>query len=1098
LLKFKSNLAFQNRKYIFMNQVKTNLLKYLMMPLALICYAFQVQAQNVSVSGKVIDATTSNPIEGASVSVKNGKKTLTNAAGTFTISAAKGTSISVSYVGFQSATAIVSGTELLIKLVPSVENLEDVVVTGLGVKKDVKKLGYSVQEVKGADLVKAREPNPVNGLVGKVAGLDVAINQELLAAPNVSLRGYNISLYVVDGIPVTSDTWNLSPDDIESYTVLKGLAATAIYGSRAQNGAILITTKKAKKNDKGYTIEFNTSTQVNKGFIALPKTQALYGGGDYSQYAFGDGKGGGINDGDYDVWGPALNGQLIPQWNSPIDPVTGVRKATPYLPVGVNNLQRFIQAGVLNTNNLSFSAATDRSSIRMSLTNTDQKGIIPNTGLNTVNFNINASYALSKKFKIDGNLNYNRQFTDNIPDVSYGPNSVIYTMTVWTGADWNIDDMKSYWQPGKEGVQSKFAEYQRYHNPYFMSYEWLRGHYKNDITGNIALSYKPNNDFEAILRSNISANNVLRTEKMPYSAHPYGRELNRGDYREDVRSLFDNNVEALGKYNHKFNSGINVDAVLGVNARNFNYQSSFTTTDYLNVPGLYSFANSLNAIKAYNFHSDMLVLSSYYSAGVEFGKYFTLTTTGRVDKSSTLLINNNTYFYPSFSGASVISDYVKLPEAISFLKVRASYASAKSPNTQQYIGPAGYPLGYGQPYVSVYGGPSYSLSNPAYSINTVYNGTTGASAPLNAIDSSIKSSQVTSVEYGFDVKFLKNRIGLAATFFDNINGPGIRNFPISETTGITAFTTNAIKTEVKGAEISLSGSPLRNPKGLNWDVVANWSTFVERYKDLPSNFANYQFQQGDRVDKIYASVTAKTADGQVINNSAGYPIYLPKAQYVGHADADWSWSIYNKFNYKAFTFAFQFDGKVGGVVQDRVMRKGIEGGSNIFTVEGAVGQARAYEAAHYNDPGFKGTYVGEGVQISNGKAITYDPTTGVITNLSALQFSKNTGVVNYIQDYVSSFFNDFEHTSVSKTYGKLREVVITYTLPKELISKKSFISKVDVSLVGRNLLYFFPDRFKDMDIDQYSGRDYNSSNSKEYNLQTPTTRSYGINLNIVF
>jgi len=1081
-----------------MNQVKTNLLKYLMMPLALICFAFQVHAQNVSVSGKVIDATTSNPIEGASVTVKNGKKTLTSAAGTFTISAAKGTNITVTYVGFQSATAVVNGTELLIKLVPSVENLEDVVVTGLGVKKDVKKLGYSVQEVKGADLVKAREPNPVNGLVGKVAGLDVAINREILAAPNVSLRGYNISLYVVDGIPVTSDTWNLSPDDIESYTVLKGLAATAIYGSRAQNGAILITTKKAKKNDKGYTIEFNTSTQIDKGFIALPKSQALYGGGDYSQYAFGDGKGGGINDGDYDVWGPALNGQLIPQWNSPIDPVTGVRKATPYLPVGVNNLQRFIQAGVLNTNNLSFSAATDRSSIRMSLTNTDQKGIIPNTGLNTVNFNINASYALSKKFKVDGNLNYNRQFTDNIPDVSYGPNSVIYSMTIWTGADWNIDDMKSYWQPGKEGVQSKFAEYQRYHNPYFMSYEWLRGHYKNDITGNIALSYKPNNDFEAILRSNISANNVLRTEKMPYSAHPYGRELNRGDYREDVRSLFDNNVEALGKYNHKFNSGINVDAVLGVNARNFTYQSSFTTTDYLNVPGLYSFANSLNAIKAYNYHSDMLVLSSYYSAGVEFGKYFTLTTTGRVDKSSTLLINNNTYFYPSFSGATVISDYVKLPEVISFLKVRASYASAKSPNTQQYIGPAAYPIGYGNPYVSVYGGPSYSLSNPAYSINTVYNGTTGASAPLNAIDSSIKSSQVTSVEYGFDVKFLKNRIGLAATFFDNINGPGIRNYPISQTTGITAFTTNAIKTEVKGAEISLSGSPLRNAKGLNWDVVANWSTFVERYKELPSNFANYQFQQGDRVDKIYSSVTAKTADGQVINNSAGYPIYLPKAQYVGHADADWSWSIYNKFNYKAFTFAFQFDGKVGGVVQDRVMRKGIEGGSNIFTVQGAVGVARAYEAAHYNDPGFKGTYVGEGVQISNGKAITYDPTTGVITNLSALQFSKNTGVVNYIQDYVSSFFNDFEHTSVSKTYGKLREVVITYTLPKELIGKKSFISKVDVSLVGRNLLYFFPDRFKDMDIDQYSGRDYNSSNSKEYNLQTPTTRSYGINLNIVF
>jgi len=1076
-------------------------LRWFLLPLMLLGFSVVTFSQSIQIKGKVIDADTKAALEFASVTVSGtNTATKTNQQGTFSLSMNKAGSLIISNVGFATKEVKVSGAtnDLIIVLEKQDQSLTDVVVTALGVKKEVKKLGYSIQEVKGSDLVKAREPNPINGLVGKVAGLDVAINREMLASPNVSLRGYNISLYVVDGIPVTSDTWNISPDDIETFTVLKGLAATAIYGSRAQNGAILITTKRAKQNEKGYTIEFNSSTQVDKGFIALPKTQALYGGGDYSQYAFGDGKGGGINDGDYDVWGPALNGQLIPQWNSPIDPVTGVRQATPYKAVGVDNLSRFIQAGLLSTNNLSFSSATDRSNVRMSISNTNQKGIIPNTKLNTINFNLNATYNLSSKFKIDGSLNYNRQFSPNTPDVSYGPNSVIYSVTVWTGADWNIDDMRDYWQKGKEGIQSKFAEYQRYHNPYFVSYEWLRGHYKNDVTGNVALTYQPNKDFEAVVRTNVSSYNILRSEKLPYSAHPYGRELNRGDYREDVRSLFDNNVEALAKYNHKFSNDIAVNAVAGVNARNFTYQSSFTTTDYLNVPGLYSFANSLNAVKAYNYHSDMLVLSSYYQAGVELGKYFTLTTTGRVDKSSTLLIDNNTYFYPSISGASVISDYVKLPKAISFLKVRASYASAKSPNTSAYAGPAFYPIGYGQPYVSVYGGPSYSLSNPAYSIGTVYNNNTGASAPLNAIDSSIKSSQVTSTEFGMDVKFLKNRLGFSATFFNNINGPGIRNFPISQTTGITAFTTNAIKTQVKGAELSLTGSPIRNPRGLNWDVMVNWSTFKETYKELPSNFESYQFHQGDRVDKLFAGVTAKTADGQVINNSAGYPVYLKKAQYVGNADANWSWSIYNKFNYKAFTFSFQFDGKVGGMIQDRVMRKGIEGGSNISTAQGAVGVARAYEAAHYNDAGFKGTYVGEGVQVSNGQAIAFDPVTGVITNLSSLQFAKNTGVAKYIQDYVSSFFNDFEHTSVSKTYGKLREVVITYSLPQSLIGKKSFVSKVDISLVGRNLLYFFPERFKDMDIDQYAGRDYGSGNSREYNLQTPTTRSYGINLNIVF
>ena len=1082
-------------------------LSLLLLSLAVCLFVFQAQAQNATISGKVLDAATAKPIEGAVIS--NGKQqTTSGSTGAFSIAAAKGSQLTVSFVGYSSRKITVTGADLTISLNPSADQLNEVVVTALGVKKETKKLGYSVQEVKGSDLVKAREVNPVNGLVGKVAGLDVAINQEMLSAPNVSLRGYNISLYVIDGIPVTSDTWNLSPDDIESYTVLKGLAATAIYGSRAQNGAILITTKKAKKNDKGYTIEFNSSTQVNKGFIALPKTQTQYGGGDYSQYIFGDGKGGGLNDGDYDVWGPALNGQLIPQYNSPIDPVSGKRKATPYLPVGVDNLKRFIEAGVLTTNNLSFASSTDRSNVRMSLTNTYQKGIIPNTKLNTINFNMNASYNLSDKLKIEGTLNYNRQMSPNIPDVSYGPNSVIYTMTVWTGADWNIADMRNYWQPGKEGVQSVFAEYQRYHNPYFMSYEWLRSHNKNDITGNIALTYKANSHLEAILRTNISANDVMRTEKMPYSAHPYGRELNRGDYREDQRSLFDNNVEGLVKYNNKLKNGIAFDVTAGANARNFNYRSSFTTTNYLNVPGLYSFSNSLYPVLAYNYNANMLVLSGYYSASVDFNKYFSFTTTGRVDKNSTLLLNNNTYFYPSFSGASVISDYVKMPTAISFLKLRASYASAKSPSTSEYIGPAGYPIGYGSPYVSAYGGPSYALSNPAYSIGTVYNGQAGAYAPSNVIDPNIKSSQTTSAELGFDIKFLKNRLGLSATTYNNVKGPGIVGYPLSQTTGLTSYTTNAIKTQIKGTEISLTGSPLRSSNGLNWDVMVNWSTFTERYKELPTSFSNYQFKQGDRVDKIYSGVTAKTSDGQVINDAAGYPVYLQKAQYVGHADADWSWSVYNKFNYKQFSFSFQFDGKVGGVVQDRVMRKGIEGGSNIFTVQGAVGAARAIEAKNivYNPatnsysmtPGFKGTYVGEGVQISNNTPIQYDPVTGVITNMQALQFTKNTGVANFIQDYVSSFFNDFEHTSVSKTYAKLREVVITYSIPQKYLGKKPFFTKVDMSLVGRNLLYFFPGRFKDMDVDQYSGRDYNSGNSKEYNLQTPTTRSYGFNVNFVF
>jgi len=1069
------------------------------MMMVFILSPFLLLAQEM-ISGKVISQLDQSPISSVSIVIKGSSKgTMTNVDGLFSIRAAKGAVLVFSGVGIKSKEVIVNDNASLIVSVDQDQNvLNEVTVTALGIKKETKRLGYAVQEIKGSDLVKAREPNPINSLVGKVAGLDVNISKELLGAPAVSLRGQNISLYVVDGMPINSDTWNLSPDDIETYTVLKGLAATAIYGSRAQNGAILITTKKGTKNKKGYSIEFNSSTQVDKGFIALPRTQDLYGGGDYSQYSFGDGKGGGINDNDYDVWGPKLNGQLIPQYDSPIDPVTGVRQGTPYVARGKNNLARFIQAGLLTTNNLSFSSTTDRSSIRMSMSQSYQKGIVPNTKLNTGNFNISASYDLSSKLKLEGNLNYNRQATPNIPDVNYGPNSIIYNITIWTGADWDVQDpkIKAIWQPGKVGTQQIFAEYQRYHNPWFMSYEWLRGHYKNDIYGNLGLTYKINSNVEALVRANVSTFNVMRNEKMPYSAHPYGREGERGDYREDVRSLFDNNLEGIVKYKKTLPLGINVDAFAGANVRSFSYNSSFTTTNYLNVPGLYTFANSLNPIVAYSNSARMLVLSSYYSANVDLNKYFSLSVSGRLDKNSAQPANKNAFFYPSFSGASVISDYVKLPEAISFLKVRGSYAIAKSPSTTAYTGPAGYPVGYGAAYVSTYGGPTYALSAPAYSIGTVYNNTTGAYAPSSALDSNTQVSKTSSKEIGLDVKFLKNRLSFSATAYSNILGPSIRNYPVSQTTGISGYTTNAIKTKLNGVELSLSGTPIMK-KDFTWNVLLNWSTFTEKYLDLPSNFANYQFQQGDRVDKLYGTLIARTPDGQMIHDASGYVVKLPKAQYLGNADVKFSWSAYNKFTYKSFTFGFQFDGKVGGLIQDYVKRKGVEGGRDLSTIQGKVGEAREYEFLNYKTPGYAGIYVGEGVQIANGTAITFDPVTGVITNMDKLTFKTNASKVRWIQDYVSSTFNQPEYVTVAKTYAKLREVVFTYAVPSKLFAK-SFISSIDVSLVGRNLLYFFPEAFKDLDVDQYSGRTIYSGNSREYGLQTPTTRSYGFNLNIKF
>ena len=494
-----------------------------------------------SVSGRVISGEDQSPIPGANVSIKGTTTgTITDSEGRFQLQVNSNDQILVfSFVGYITQEVTVGAqTNISISLASDVQQLSEVVVTALGVEKDVAKLGYVVQKVNGSDLIKAREPNPLNALVGRVAGLTIGISSELLGRPQLVLRGETNILLVIDGVPVVSDSWNISPDDVETYTVLKGPNAAALYGSRGQFGAILITTKKGTKDKRGFTVEWNSSTMFDKGFISIPEVQDEYGPGEYNTYKFGDdpfGQINGYNQNDYDVWGPKFNGQLISQYDSPVDPITGVRQGTPWTARGKDNLKRFVQTGILSTNNVAVSASTDKFDFRASFSQSYQRGIVPNSQLNISNFNISASYNITPKFKIESNLNYNKQYTDNYPDVNYGPNSMIYNIDIWAGADWDINDMKNYWQPGKVGVQQRSFEYYRYNNPWFLAKEWLRGHQKTDIYGFLAFKYTFNSWLKASLRTQITSWDLFRSEKFPFSAGTYGREQKLGDYREDKR-----------------------------------------------------------------------------------------------------------------------------------------------------------------------------------------------------------------------------------------------------------------------------------------------------------------------------------------------------------------------------------------------------------------------------------------------------------------------------------------------------------------------------------------------------------------------------------
>jgi TonB-linked SusC/RagA family outer membrane protein len=1079
-------------------------ISYTLTKVALVwAFSFIALSVNAQYNGKITSSEDGQALVGASVVVKGTSiGTITDTDGAFSIAAKSGNVLVISFIGYEPQD-IKLGTTTKLDVVMKAEstNLQEVVTTALNIKKNRTSIGYAVQEIKGIDLIKAREPNPINGLIGKIAGLRVGASAELLGQSNVLLRGAR-PLYVVDGVPINSDTWNISPDDVETITVLKGPNAAALYGQRGRDGAIQITTKRGSKDKRGFAIDFTSSTMTENSFLTIPKVQDKFGPGDHGKYAFVDGKGGGLNDGDYDIWGPEFDkGTLIPQYDSPIDPATGKRTATPWVSRGKDNLTRFLQPGILSNNNLSISGSSDKFDFRISGSQGYQQGSVPNTYLNTTNFNFSGGYKFTDKLKFDATMNYSRQYTENAPDVNYGPNSLIYNVIIWGGADWNVADfkpyesggktVKPYWQAGKEGVQQIYAEYQRYNNPYFQSYEWLRGHYKNDIYGTASLKYDFTPDLSLMVRTQITTYDLLRTEKVPYSGASYGREERKGDYREDSRKLFENNTDALLSYNKRLTPDIKLGVSVGGNTRNLRYNNNYTTTDYLAVPGVYNFNNSLNPVKTANFFAPMAVNSAYGVVDLSYKTWAFLNATGRTDKSSALLPANNTFFYPSVSASLVPSEMVDLGP-ISYLKLRGSYAQVGGSLTEDTKGTIiGSFLNYGADYRTPYGGPSFLT--PTYNIVRPYNNLTAATAPTTILDPNLKPATNTSYEGGAEIKFFKNRLGFDVTYFSLTDGPGIFDLTLSETSGAKTYRTNGITWQRKGLELSMMAQPIKMANGFTWNVLANWSTYKETLKDIyptdPSVTSINRFLKiGDRSDYYQGSALARNTAGQIIYGADGLPLRSTQNQILGYSNPDWEWSAINTFSFKGLSVGFQFDGRQGGVIGDYVEQKTYQGGRHYLTGESPMLEARQNDAINVK------SYVGDGVKITNGVAPKFDAE-GKITNLSEIQFAPN-DTKQFLQDWIARYYGTTESFIISRSFAKLREVTVAYELPTAWV-KKAKMQKVVISLVGRNLFYWAAR--KDVDVEQFVGGGAgNYGGGGRADLQTPTMRRYGLNVNITF
>jgi TonB-linked SusC/RagA family outer membrane protein len=1020
---------------------------------------FAAQSQPITVSGQVKNGL--DPLPGVSVLEKGTSSgTTADAEGNFRLSISSPSAVLVfSFIGYKTRELPVGNqTTLDVQLEEDVAALNEVVVTALGVQKDIKALGYAVQKVEGKTMTKAREPNVFNSLTGRVAGLEIRNQTDLFSDPTIRLRGAT-PLIVIDGVPsVDNDLWKLNADDIESYSVLKGATASALYGSIGRNGVIMITTKRGVSGKT--TVEVNSSTMFQPSFIRIPKVQTTYGNGNNGQYAYVDGSGNGLEGGGW-IWGPKLDQRdastpsgywETTQFNSPVDPASGDLVPLPFLSRGKDNVRNFFRTGIISTNNISVSGGSENSNFRVSVANTYQRGIVPNTQLNNTSFTISGGYALTKSLKADASLTYNRQYTDNFPETGYGPNNYLYNLILWTGPDVDVRDLRNYWSKDQEGLQQRHYNKSWYNNPYFQAYEYLRGYYKDNVFGQFKLAYTILPGFNLTLHTGINQHSLNRTWKEPksYVAYDY---VSDGNFALSNQNELNLNTDFIAEYSRKLSQNISIRVSAGGTNRWRTLRTQSQSTDGLAVPEFYNLSNSKNPLRGTNSQEEQKVNSVYGTLDAEFFGGIFLGVTGRNDWVSTLPVKNNSFFYPGVSLSAVISDFVDISAyEVSLLKLRASWARASDGQIRAFS-------------------PSYPYQHiQAYSAGVKWNSTPSLSFPSTLVNQDIRPETSDTYEVGMDIRFLEGRLGLDVAAYRVRYFDKIAPVSISLSSGYSSRLENGGELLKKGMEVVLTGTPVKGDL-FSWNVMVNWSQYhqyLESVYDGRDREGNIKV--GTRIDQLYGSSYMRTPEGQLVLKSNGFPQEDPFVRKLGYSDPDFIFGVQNTFSYKNFTLNVSVDGRVGGKMYSTTNQKMWWGGTHPGTVN------------QYRDDANQGlaTYVADGVVIVEGSA-EYDEDGNILKDTRV--YAPNTTPVNYIAWNVSTS-NAHKNHYYNQTFVKLREVTLTYNLPSQWLSK-TFVDRASVSLVGRNLLLgsAMPE------VDPDPGAD---------NLQTPSTRSMGFNLNFSF
>ncbi len=1047
-------------------------MKRRLLTLIFIALGTLLYAQQVTISGKVTDVS-GVPLPGVNIVEKGTRNgTTTGTEGEYSIAVQKNTMLVFSYIGYVSIERTVSDDQTIdIELKEEAFQLNDVVVTALGITQEKKTIGYSTQEVKMEELASINTQNVGNLLTGKVAGLAVSNPTGIFQAPALSLRGKN-PLIVIDDIPVETNFYDVPSGDIADITILKGTTASALYGARGRNGAILISTKSAKS--EGLEVTLSNSTMITAGFTVFPETQTGYGNGSNGQYEFWDGQDGGISDGDM-IWGPKFEaGVMVPQWNSPIyDNVTGETvpwwgdvAGTKYddksrysrVPTAWkyhNNLKDFMETGYVSTTDFSIAYKGQKSKYKLSGSYSKQKGQVPNSYLHTGGINFTSAFDLRSNLKLDSKLSYNKVYSPNYPRYGYGPKNHMYTILIWMGDDVNGQDLKDHmYIPGQEGYRQANFNYAWYNNVYFAANELNQVYDSDQLNGQMKLTWEITRNLSIQGRTSAVKKLLFEDRGSPKSYLNY-EDPRDGDYKTWNSDWLTLDNDILATYRKQLNANFNLTVNAGGSSYYRKYHNEYNATDGLIVPFVYSLNNTKGNVKASTAVEERAVRSVYGTVDFDLYDAFFLNIAARNDWSSTLPVSNNSYFYPSVSLSTVVSNLIEMPKAFDYLKVFGSWAEVSSDLNPYKI----------SSYYSNYGS---------------YNGQTQLTYPNTLINPDIEPEKSTSFELGLSSSFLKNRISFDFTYYNVVDENQIIDLAISPSSGFDSRKVNGNQYTTNGYEVTVNASPVKN-SNLRWDITANWDTRVKKLTEIYGGAEKYgNYSKDERIDNYYATTWMKSADGQLILSEAtGLPVRNPYQQSVGHTEPDWRFGLQNRIKYKKMTLDVDIDGVWGGIIRSLTVEKMWWGGKHPYSTEW---RDEEYAAG-------APVYIPNGVNVVSGE-LTTDVDGNVISDTRAYQpnetkVSWQTWCQNYpyrakvTESESKTFANIFD-----RSFAKLRRVSVSYDIT-QLVGLKG-LKGAEVTAYGYNLLIL-----KKADI---IDPDYGNDD----NLQDPSTRYVGMSLKLTF